>query len=725
MKDYTSEKAIKEPQVEVIKIDEKEAQRLDEIACEIIRVKAEKPDITVMDLVVAVNQGVYSVKKALAYYEFIVQDYQFDINDSDELVRLDELCQRALQYSFDSGKPLNIQELVLNQNFSIVDAQKVIQYYNSQFALSWGDEAERESFDKVSRNVVKYIIEVNAKPSVAELVSRLILPLRIAKMIIPFINKVVSEELIFNFTYDKDLDAVAAQIVKKQKDQIGKELNLVELAAQLDVGIYTLKKALGYYQWVASKVSIQSIDSLATSKLQNLDNKAKKVLKACFEADQLLNITSIVSLLNLEVYEAKEILSYYEHVTKLEFDFTSMNPKETERIDAIARTIYNAVQKETVGGYEIQEIVAILGIGVMDAWKTINYLKQKIIPDLSVTAPAILAADTEIGISSSEVEVAESLTATDMTLEVQSGSVKIEDQIYDLQKMVEKVEVKREFDYVGGLVRFKVVVRNNSGININNIDVQLRMPEHMRLIRVAPAPYSKGNKAFLPNMQPKQSQSIDFYIEPLICGTIPVETLVVYQDALGKSHSIIREAKTVVTKCPPIINPGEENIARVKNLIQTVLGAKQFKSFHLRHKPQRVFELLQESIQSWAGKSVIQPVIRRSPAFRGESYYLVFSKISDPELKNREEQIVVRLEVDADRNMTFITVACEKPETACGVLTHIWQLCEKRMAEAFGVHLQAMWCPECCAPFSEIPTIGKKIVCNACGTSFKPESLIG
>lgn len=711
--------------VEVIEIDETEAAHLDTVACEIIRTKAEKKDISVMDLVVAVNQGVYTVKKALAYYDWIVHDFKLDTSDEGELKRLDELCQRALQYSFDSGQPLNIQELVTRLQFSIMDAQKVIQYYNSQFALNWADESERKELDEVSRTVVKYLIEVNAKPSIAELVSRLIIPLRKAKLVIPFINKVVSEDLSFEFSYDKSLDALAGQIVQTQKEQVGEDLNLIALASQLGVGIYTLKKALAYYRWVTETVSIPPIESWARGKLQNLDDKAKRVLKSCFELKAPLNITSIVSHLKYGVYEAKDILSYYQQITQLELNFEAIPSEEKERIDALAREVYGAVQSEKVSGYELQEIVAVLDLGVLDTWTAISYIKQKIIPDLAVRSAAIIATDTQIRIVPSQVEVAESLTATDMTLEVRSGTVKIADQPYDLQRMVEKVEVKREYDYVGGLVRFKVVVRNNSGININNIDVQLRMPEHLRLIRVAPAAYKRGEMAFIPNMQNKQSQSIDFYIEPLICGTVPVETLVVYQDALGKSHSLIREAKQVVTKCPPIINPGEENIARVKNLIQAVLGAKQFKSFQLSHDPQRIFEILQEAIQSWAGKSVIQPLIRTTPAYRGEAYYFILSKVPDPELMNRQQQIVVRLEVDAQRNMAFLTVACEKPATACGILTHVWEMCEQRVAEAFGVHLHAMWCPECCAPLSEIPTVGQKIVCSACGTTFKPEGLIG
>jgi len=341
-----------------------------------------------------------------------------------------------------------------------------------------------------------------------------------------------------------------------------------------------------------------------------------------------------------------------------------------------------------------------------DLGGTISELYQEI---LKVLKPA-----TPIAKQSAPILAADMLNLLDVELKREYEKVEV---------VEEKVEVKRGYDYVGGLVRFKVVVANNSGLNINNIDVELRMPNNVRIIRVAPKTYRKGDKASIPNMQPKQSKNIDFYMEPSICGMFPVEAAVIYQDTLGKSHSIIHEAKYVKINCPPIINLGEENVARVKNLIQSVLNAKQFKSFQLQQEPRRVFEILQEATQYWVGNSVTRPLIWTSPIFRGEAYYFVLSKV--PDAKNHQEQIVVRLEVDAERNMAFITIACEKPETTCGVLTNVWYLCEKRMAEAFGVHLHALWCPECCAPLSKIPKVGKKIVCSACGTTFNLERSLG
>ncbi|MHA1270155.1 MAG: hypothetical protein ACTSPY_10250 [Candidatus Helarchaeota archaeon] len=44
------------------------------------------------------------------------------------------------------------------------------------------------------------------------------------------------------------------------------------------------------------------------------------------------------------------------------------------------------------------------------------------------------------------------------------------------------------------------------------------MPEHLRLMRIVPLIYNKKNSVFRLNMAPKQSQNIDFSIEPLFAG---------------------------------------------------------------------------------------------------------------------------------------------------------------------------------------------------------------
>ncbi len=85
------------------------------------------------------------------------------------------------------------------------------------------------------------------------------------------------------------------------------------------------------------------------------------------------------------------------------------------------------------------------------------------------------------------------------------------------------------------MIRFKVVIKNKTKTVITNLDVSLQMTaEHVRVIDIKPNVYKKLDCAKMSNMSPGQSVSIDFLLEPTICGTIPVTPLITYLDAYSK-----------------------------------------------------------------------------------------------------------------------------------------------------------------------------------------------
>lgn len=714
-----------------------EIQKLDRIACDIIREKSINPDISIFDLVIKTNQGILTVKKALAFYEQVLKEIELKELSSEELNHIEKLCMQALKYSFENNIPLNIQELVIQLGYSLVDSKKVLDYYQKKYTLDWPlSPSELNSLDESSRIVIKYLADMREKkeaeytPSVAELVGRLGINLKNAKLVTPFINKITTEKLIFDFEsmdpeLKEDYNSLATKLIILQKG-IDQDVDVIELASKLDVGIYKIEGIIAYVDWVINKVEIGSISDLSNYDLEFLDKGAANGLRYSVKNEKPLNLSTLVSDLNFSVLDAKRILSYYEKVTNIELDVDYLSQEETEKIESIGRIIHEAVDNNEISGYNLDEIIPYLDVGVLDAWKAVIYLKKKIIPSLQVTAPVIIESKEKLGVSSGEIKISDSITVTDEFLKVKGDSIKIKDKTIDLKQISEKVSLRREYDFVGGLIRFKTVIQNNSGILLNNIDIELRMPSHIRLIKISPKTYSQGHKASIPNLQDNQSISVDFYLEPLICGKAPIEVVAVYQDAFGKSHSIIREPKMVETKCPPIINPGEENIARIRHLYESELPAKQFKSFRIEHDPSRLFTLLCEAIHSWAGVSVTRkPIVRKTPYFIGENYYFVLSKVTDPDLKGRQEQIVVRTELNEDLGLAFINIACEKNSTASGVLTHVWSICEQRIAEAFSFKLYAMFCPECSAPLHIIPKMSEGVKCKVCGVLFKPEVLRG
>jgi len=712
-------------------LSSEELQKLDQVACAILKVQAKTRDLSILELTARVDEGIYTVKNALAYYDAVVKQAKFRDEDKDYIQKL---CIKALKHSFETSKPLNIQELVTQLDFSLLDSKKVLDYFQKEFRLTWPlPKSELDQLNTTSKIVVKYLAEVSRtkkgyKPSVAELVGRLGITLRQAKLIIPFINKVSTENIAFKFDEFEEsefskLDSLAKEMIKTQETHLN--LSLTELASDLGVGIYTARQVISYFSWISNEYIFKPISDISSSKLKELDKKATRALQNSIKNSQELTIINLIKNLDFGVREAKEVLLYYQQALSLDLDLVNLTDSELALIEDNARKIYELVDKKVAKGYDFDDLIPHVDLGIVDTMKAILYLKQKIMPNLQVTARSIFSSGGKISLAKGKIEIAESLSVEDQALDVRNETVKIKDHSIDLKKMIKRVEVGREYDYVGGRIRFKVAIRNNSGTMINDVEVSLGMPDHVRIMNIAPKIYSRKTHAKVNSIKHGESQSIDFYLEPLICGTAPIEVRLFYHDAFGEQHSIMREPKHVVTKCPPIINLGEENFARVKHLFESELQAKQLKSFRIENDPKRTFEILNEGVNSWAQKSVTKPIIRTTPAFRGENYYFVKSKVADMDLKGRQEQIVVRIETDADLGLSFLQVACEKGATASGVLTHVWEIVQRRMAEAFGIKLCAMYCPECGAPLKHCPEIGESITCKACGERFKAEALTG
>ncbi|TXT57124.1 MAG: hypothetical protein BAJALOKI1v1_1870003 [Promethearchaeota archaeon] len=285
------------------------------------------------------------------------------------------------------------------------------------------------------------------------------------------------------------------------------------------------------------------------------------------------------------------------------------------------------------------------------------------------------------------------------------------------------MQLKCSINFLGGFIRYKVAIGNKTEMLINNIEISLQMTaEHIRIIDIKPRVYKRENRAKIPNMSPDQSESIDFYLEPLICGSIPVAPMATYIDAFGKPKMTSREKLNIVSKCPPIINPGEENIAKVKNIYGSSEIVRSFRSFELEHNPNRSFDLLSDAIGSWAGKPVSKPIFHSKNPFIAELYYYILNQNIDPDLGHRE-QIIIKIQVDELKNIAMLHLGAEKNPTVNGVLTHIWQLANERFGEKFGYEFKSLRCPQCGAPLNNMEKASTFVKCKYCGEKFNKSAL--
>jgi hypothetical protein len=107
-----------------------------------------------------------------------------------------------------------------------------------------------------------------------------------------------------------------------------------------------------------------------------------------------------------------------------------------------------------------------------------------------------------------------------------------------------EVQVVREYDYVGGEIRFKVAIRNNTETAITNITVLLNVTEQYTIESLTKK---------VPFLAPGESRGVDFMLMPMACGQSKVFGTVSYSDAFGEPQSITIKPKEIAIKCPLVI----------------------------------------------------------------------------------------------------------------------------------------------------------------------------
>jgi len=128
----------------------------------------------------------------------------------------------------------------------------------------------------------------------------------------------------------------------------------------------------------------------------------------------------------------------------------------------------------------------------------------------------------------------------DMLIVVQTTLEKIEKYLADLVTPG-KLLVRRAYDYVGGDVRFKVVVENASEEVLRDITVHLDVKEQFT---------TQNKMQMIKLLEPEESRGIDFILTPLACGKSKIHGYVTYQDSYMQSYSTKINPVLVQIKCP-------------------------------------------------------------------------------------------------------------------------------------------------------------------------------
>ncbi len=221
----------------------------------------------------------------------------------------------------------------------------------------------------------------------------------------------------------------------------------------------------------------------------------------------------------------------------------------------------------------------------------------------------------------------------------------------------DKIEVLRDYDFVGGQVRFKVVVRNNSSMAINNVKVLLDTPTSYKV---------KEALINVPVIESNNSRGVDFYVEPKECGISNFGGTVIYKNASGTQRTIPIRKKEVQIKCP-LVCTSMSNIEDCQLAIQSLPNdARAFLIADI--DPRLAFRAAIRTLKRFETSMVTSYEGGDSNNnYEAESWHCAEAKVTGG-------RIITRIFVSATSQSLEVRVWCNNPGQLTGFLAKVIEL---------------------------------------------------
>ncbi len=212
----------------------------------------------------------------------------------------------------------------------------------------------------------------------------------------------------------------------------------------------------------------------------------------------------------------------------------------------------------------------------------------------------------------------------------------------------EKIKVKRAYDYVGGNIRFKVVVENRSDEILRDISVLLNTREQFEI-------KSAVEKIIL--LDVNESRGLDFILTPMTCGKSTIYGTISFLDVKGQQFSTFMEPSVVQIKCPLVIPKiaSSSDLKKLKEKLQYSHAEIKYTDLHIS----KAYQIAKDQISSLDVSEIEEHI---------DTYNVLYSG----EAKVTGDQIIIDLNVKSDSIMIDVYVRDMKQST--GFLAYIKNL---------------------------------------------------
>ncbi|MFX0105627.1 MAG: PCI domain-containing protein, partial [Candidatus Hodarchaeota archaeon] len=400
-----------------------------------------------------------------------------------------------------------------------------------------------------------------------------------AEQMIKFITKYMEEDRIYGIIDQKNQmfyyisSETREKILSKFQDE--GIINVADLGVMLDMsseiatkviyklinqfqikGSFSLDKKIYYTQQYIMDNLIKDIKAKGRISLKDLANKfniPKELVKSfCVNLMRAKAVNGFFADRGNEVITADQIykdIKIYSKETGL-FELSKLASKLKIAVELARKSLHELIKTGEIKGLFTQR----------REFMTNRYLEKKIkeIARAYRTMP-LRELSNRLGVTESSIEenLAMIISKGDIDGYIDMSkrsftaySVPVETKSHEKPKDLEpidegKIEVVRDYDFIGGQLHYKVAVRNQSKMAINSVKVILDVPSSYKV---------KQSLINIPVIEAKNSRGVDFYLEPKECGISSIGGDVIYKTADGTKYTKHIKKKEVQIKCPLVVS---------------------------------------------------------------------------------------------------------------------------------------------------------------------------
>lgn len=290
------------------------------------------------------------------------------------------------------------------------------------------------------------------------------------------------------------------------------------------------------------------------------------------------------------------------------------------------------------------------------------------------------------------------------------------------------ISVIREYEFIGGQIRFKIGLVNNSNYPLTNFRITFDLPKSLKWILHEPNYERKGDSILIAKIGAKEKKAVSLYLEPLNCMESHINATVSFFDAKDRPHAIPMKPKMVNISCPIFFTESDANLARVKSLRRN-LTHRDKKIFPIINPAQAasIFSSMLSVLEQFDIKMISKEFFEDENF--GEAWFFGITKI-------KKESLVMYVLLDGNRKTLKFEVSGNNEEQITAFLAEIGDRIRQKLIENniiaseegfydMRITILSCLCPYCYTLISsesvEKFCNGEVIICENCAVNIKVE----